>query len=110
MSEGSVDRLATRPLERKGRITGLSPDSRTPCESLLKLRAVLVLCSAARGTKGTVVADLSRGFERRGVKFSATFLYRWSRRYACFGPAGLDRLRRKDFGVPRLVHREVRSA
>lgn len=102
MNEAPLSRLTPSVPKRNGQLTGTARDKRTPCDSLLKLRAVLVLLSAKQGTKAKVVEDLVREFERRGVKSSARSIYRWSRQYACFGPAGLSRRRRCDCGIRRL--------
>ena len=102
-------RLATSRRQTKPR----SGDRSKLSDNFLKLRAVLALISAPWGAKKKTVADLSREFERRRVKFSARTLYGWRERYLYFGLAGLDRRRRSDSGIARQrfsLRREAISA
>ncbi len=82
-------------------IAGPSREKSKLPDTLLKIRAAVVLLSAPWGSKKKTAEDLGREFSWLGVRFSIRSLHHWQQRYHCFGPDGLSRQHRSDRGFPR---------
>ena len=102
--------MADSATSRRGKISRL-PALPTTDEAiqrdLTKLRAVLVLLGAQRGSKVATARACTAEFKAKGLRVSLRSVYHWRARYLRFGFAGIARKRRSDSGQPRQFGQET---
>ena len=88
-------------------LTGISRDDSTLNDNLLRLRAVLILIDAPRGSKLATARALAAELKANGRRPSLRSVQRWQERYLIYGFAGIARRSRSDrwdpsqlFGYP----------
>jgi len=84
-------------------LTVISRDDSTLTDNLLRLRAVLILIDAPRGSKLATARALAAELKANGRRASFRSVYRWQERYLCHGFAGIARRRRVDSWDPRQL-------
>lgn len=89
------------------RLPGLPAADQALQNDLMKLRAVLILLGARRGSKVSAARNLTAALKTRGLKVSIRSVYHWRDRYLCFGFAGIARKRRNDSGYPRQLGEDL---
>jgi hypothetical protein len=85
----------------KAQFTGLSAEQQALTDNLLKLRGVLILLAAPRGSKATTARNVASELKAARGRGSTRALYHWRGRYLRSGFAGIARRRRNDRDCPR---------
>jgi hypothetical protein len=107
MTERTTSRLATSPRGRNVRVPGTSAGEQALTNNLLRLRAVLILLAASRGSKVATARAMAAELKAKCLKASPRSIYHWRDRYLRFGFAGILRRRRSDADCPRRFGAET---
>jgi hypothetical protein len=97
----------TSPHRRNADLTGLSGQEATLRDNLLKLRSVLILLAAHRGSKLEMARSLATELQAKSLKASVRSLYFWRGNYLRAGFAGIARRRRSDRSQPQCFSAEI---
>jgi hypothetical protein len=107
MLERTTSRLATSPRGRNVQLSGTSAGEQALTNNLLRLRAVLILLAASRGSKAATARAMASELRAKYLKASPRSIYHWRSRYLRFGFGGIPRRRRADADCPRQFGAET---
>lgn len=101
MPERPMSCQATSRNQQEAHLASLSADQFKLNDNLFKLRGVLILLAAPRGTKATTARNVASELKAARGRGSTRALYHWRGRYLRSGFAGIARRRRNDRDCPR---------